>query len=56
MGVAFEERNVIEDEEALAVLERLQVFSTPVTLVGEEPVVGFNRKRLSQLLGLPETG
>ncbi|GIV03185.1 MAG: hypothetical protein KatS3mg015_2015 [Fimbriimonadales bacterium] len=30
-------------------------MATPVTLIGEEVVVGFNEPRLRSLLGLPET-
>ncbi len=51
-GIAFSERNVAEDETALAELERLEVFSTPATLVDHQVVVGFNKKRLEELLGL----
>jgi glutaredoxin len=52
-GIAFTERNVAQDPSALAELERLEVFSTPATLVDDQLVVGFNRKRLGELLGLP---
>lgn len=50
--IAFTERNIAQDEAALAELERLQVFSTPATLVDGEHVVGFNRKRLAELLAI----
>jgi hypothetical protein len=32
-------------------LERLGVMTTPVTVVGQDVVVGFDRPRLSALLG-----
>ncbi|HET7011356.1 MAG TPA: glutaredoxin family protein [Anaerolineales bacterium] len=51
-GIAFTERNVATDPSALQELERLEVFSTPATLVDDKLVVGFNRKRLEELLGL----
>lgn len=51
-GVEFTERNVAADETALAELEKLEVFSTPATLVDDQLVVGFNRKKLGELLGL----
>ncbi len=52
-GVKFITRNVAEDEEAFAELERIGTMTTPVTVVdGEEVVVGFDRKKLEQLLGL----
>jgi arsenate reductase-like glutaredoxin family protein len=51
-GIPFVERNVATDPAALAELERLEVFSTPATLVDDQLVVGFNRKKLEELLGL----
>jgi hypothetical protein len=35
-------------------LERLNVYSTPATLVDGELVIGFDRKRLAELLGIEE--
>ena len=52
-NILFTERNIATDESALQELERLEVFSTPATLVDDELVVGFNRKRLEEHLGLP---
>ena len=52
-GVKFTARDVSEDEEALAELERMGTMTTPVAVIdGEEVVVGFDRKKLEQLLGL----
>lgn len=52
-GVEFTARNVVEDEEAFAELERMGTMTTPVTVIGgEEVVVGFDRKKLERLLGL----
>ncbi|HZY57211.1 MAG TPA: hypothetical protein VFE09_05370, partial [Rubrobacteraceae bacterium] len=51
--VEFTARNVVEDEEAFAELERMGTMSTPVTVIGgEEVVVGFERKKLERLLRL----
>ena len=36
-------------------LEHLGVASTPVTVIDGEVVVGFDRRRLATLLGLPGT-
>lgn len=36
----------------MAELEDLGVLSTPVTVIDSEVIVGFNRKRLEELLGL----
>ncbi|MGQ9713518.1 MAG: glutaredoxin family protein [Anaerolineae bacterium] len=50
-GVLFKERDVAQDPQALSELEALGVMTTPVTLIGEEVIVGFDRARLEQLLG-----
>jgi glutaredoxin len=52
-GVEFITRNIAEDEEAFAELERMGVMATPATVIGgEEIVIGFDRKKLEQLLKL----
>ncbi len=51
-GVEFTERNVAADEAALAELEKLGYMTTPVTLVDGEVVVGFDRAKLQQFLGV----
>jgi len=53
-GIAFVERDVMEDAVAMQELEELGVMTTPVVRVGEEVVVGFNRARLAALLGIGE--
>jgi glutaredoxin 3 len=49
-GVPFVERDVAQDETALIELEQLGVFTTPVTVIDGEGVLGFNRARLEALL------
>ncbi len=51
-GVEFTARDVSEDEEALAELERIGTMTTPVTLIDGKEVVGFDRKKLERLLEL----
>jgi glutaredoxin len=51
-GIEFVDRNIAEDESALEDLQKLGVFSTPVTLINGAVVVGFDREKLEQLLGL----
>ncbi len=52
-GVDFTTRDVLEDEEALAELERIGAFGTPATVIDDEEVVfGFDRKKLEQVLRL----
>jgi glutaredoxin 3 len=50
-GVAFTEKDVNADEQALGELEAKGFFATPVTVIDGEAVVGFNRARLEALLG-----
>jgi len=53
-GVDFTIRNIADDdEEAIAELKRIGTMTTPVTVVGgTDIVVGFDRKKLEQSLGL----
>jgi len=51
-GVSFVERDVINDPQALEELSKLGYLTTPVIVVDGEVVVGFDRKRLEQLLHL----
>ena len=46
----FIDRNITDDEEALAELEKLGLMTTPVTVIDGEVVVGFDRERLELLL------
>jgi glutaredoxin len=50
-GIEFTERNVAEDESTLAELEKLGVFTTPVTVIDGEVVIGFDQLKLEELLG-----
>ena len=49
-NVNFTERDVVNDEEAFAELEELGIMTTPVIVIDDEVVVGFDRERLQQLL------
>jgi glutaredoxin len=49
-GIAFEERDVSKDEAALNELQKRGLMTTPVTLIGDEVVVGFDRAKLAKLL------
>ena len=51
--IPFTERNIAADETAVAELEKLGYMTTPVTVIGDEVVVGFDRARLQTLLELP---
>ncbi len=49
-GIEFIDRDITEDEQALAELGELGYLTTPVTVIDGEVVVGFDRKRLEELL------
>lgn len=51
-GVAYKERNITDDPSALAALEQIPAFGTPVTLIDGEVVFGFDQRKLSELLGI----
>ncbi len=51
-GIVFEERDVSSDDAALAELQRRGLMTTPVTLIDDDVVVGFDQSRLAKLLGI----
>jgi len=48
--IPFTDKNVREDAAALDELKRLGYNSVPVTLIGEERIVGFDLERLAKAL------
>ncbi len=51
-GVKFVERDISSDETALQDFGKLGRPATPVTVVGESVLWGYNRRALSKALGL----
>jgi glutaredoxin len=51
-GVQFTERNIAQEPAALDELRRLGYMTTPVTVVDDAVIVGFDQEKLSQALGL----
>lgn len=51
MGVEFEERDISRDQSAVEELKAYGSHSTPTVVVGEQVLVGFDPKRLDQILG-----
>ena len=52
-GVEYEEKNVAQDEEARErMIQKSGQMGVPVIEVGDEVVVGFDKKKLSALLQL----
>ena len=50
-GIAFSERNLLVDDQAMADFRELGYRSTPVTIVGDEAVIGFDRARMDEVFG-----
>jgi len=51
--VEFTEINVAEDEEKRTyIVEKSGQMGVPVTLIDEEVVIGFNKDKISELLGI----
>ena len=56
-GIVFTDHNVAEDPDALEALRTTTGRrATPVVVVGDEIVVGFDRGRLQRLLRLSDGG
>jgi glutaredoxin 3 len=51
--INFIERNVVTDKIALDELQKLGYMTTPVTVIDDEVVVGFDRDKLEKLLKTP---
>ena len=54
-GIEFTERNVLEDDEAMADFRKLGFRGTPVTVIGEETIVGFDKNRFDEFLAGAES-
>jgi glutaredoxin len=51
-GVTFEDKNIVADPQALEELRKLRVMTTPVTVVGDTVIVGFDEEKLKKALGI----
>ena len=51
-NVPYTDRDISVDDQALEELEKLGFMTTPVVTVDGEIVVGFNQKRLKELLNV----
>jgi glutaredoxin len=49
-SIVFTEKDITKDPSAVEELERLGAMTTPVIVIDGEAVIGFNRKRLEELL------
>lgn len=49
-GIVFTEKDITKEPSAVEELEKLGAMTTPVIVIDGEAVIGFNRKRLDELL------
>ena len=54
--VPFEDRDVTSDPSAISELQKLGFMTTPVTVIGEKVIVGFDQQKLSEALSLEAPG
>ena len=48
--VPFEERDITKDPSAIAELQTMGFMTTPVTVIGEKVIVGFDQAKLDEAL------
>ncbi len=51
-NIPYEEKNISEDPEARKVLMKNKIMGVPAIFIEEEIVVGFDKEKINQLLGL----
>lgn len=51
-NVEFEEKNVSEDPEARKFLVKNKIMGVPAIYIDDELVMGFDKEKLNELLGL----
>ncbi len=54
--VLFEDRDITVDPSAISELQKLGFMTTPVTVIGEKVIVGFDQRKLSEALDLEKSG
>lgn len=51
-GIEFTEKNIREDLDAMQEMVKMGSQATPTTLIDGEVVIGFDRAKISEKLGL----
>jgi len=54
--ISFEDRDITLDPSAISELQKLGYMTTPVIVIGEKVIVGFDQRKLSEALNLEEFG
>ena len=50
-NIRFIDRDVTTDQAAFEEFKRLQAMTTPVTVIGDEVIVGFDPEKIDKALG-----
>ncbi|MDP9161051.1 MAG: glutaredoxin family protein [Acidobacteriota bacterium] len=53
--VSFVDRDINVDPSAISELQKLGFMTTPVTVIGEKVIVGFDQGKLSEALNLEKS-
>ena len=48
--VAFDDRDITQDPAAISELQKMGFMTTPVTVVGDKVIVGFDEAKLDEAL------
>ena len=48
--VAFDDRDITQDPAAISELQKMGFMTTPVTVVGDKVIVGFDEAKLNEAL------
>lgn len=51
-GVEFTEKNIQEDLDAMQEMVKMGSQATPTTVIDGEVIIGFDRKKISEKLGI----
>jgi glutaredoxin len=54
--VSFEDRDITVDPSAISELQKLGFMTTPVTVIGDKVIVGFDPQKLTEALTLEKSG
>ena len=54
--ISFEDRDITLDPSAISELQKLGYMTTPVIVIGEKVIVGFDQRKLSEALNLEKSG
>ena len=52
--ISFEDRDITAHPTAIAELQKLGLMTTPVTVIGDKLIVGFDVPKLDEALGLDQ--